>query len=173
MADENGSSWTAEVRSHVFDQIEGVRREVTMLINERSAAQSQRSQSQDKAVVDALDAAQKAVAAALAAAALAVDKAEQNAEKWRDNANEWRAAMTDRETRFLAKDEAQLMVNALSGRLDEAIARHDSDIGRLSTAENLKTGHSAGLSTAWGYALGFLSFAALTFGVIALIVHHP
>lgn len=98
--------WTPEVRAHLLDNIESLRREMTSIMNERDRRYTERSSQQDKAVVDALAAAEKAVNAALVAADKAVNKEETNAQVWRNSANEWRQAMNDRETRFLGKDEA-------------------------------------------------------------------
>jgi hypothetical protein len=152
------TEWGEDTRAHVFDAIDGVRREMTQLINERSASQGQRSESQDKAVVDALTAAKEAVSAALAAAALAVDKAEVNAEKWRDNANEWRAAMNDREVKFVDKEAAALMNSALTDRVNELQSKQDK-----------QEGHASGLSAGWGYLVGAASTLGLVLGTIAVI----
>lgn len=129
------SGWTPDVRAHVFEAIEGVRRETLIILNERDRRYTERSSQQDKAVVDALAAAEKAVNAALVAADKAVEKEQANAEKWRNSANEWRDAMNDRETRFLGKDEAALMVQGVEAR-----------VTKLERSSDLLAGRAGGIS---------------------------
>jgi hypothetical protein len=167
---EGDNGWTPEVRSHVFDAIEGVRRELTTLVNERGDREkalaverdrryTERSSQQDKAVVDALAAAEKAVNAALVAADKAVEKEQLNAEKWRNSANEWRQAMNDRETRFLGKDEAALMVSGVEAR-----------VTLLEKASNVQAGGHQALTAAWGYVVGAISCAALVVSVLIVVI---
>jgi hypothetical protein len=161
------NGWTYETRSYVFDAINSLRRELTMLINERDKRYTEqgaerdrryteRSSQQDKAVVDALAAAEKAVNAALVAADKAVEKEQLNAEKWRNNANEWRQAMDDRETRFMGKEEARLTVNAVEAR-----------VSKLEAVASKGAGHHEAV-TSGAFALYF-SIAAIV-AVAALIV---
>jgi hypothetical protein len=130
--------WTPEVRAHLLDNIESLRREMTSIMNERDRRYTERSSQQDKAVVDALAAAEKAVNAALVAADKAVNKEETNAQVWRNSANEWRQAMNDRETRFLGKDEAALMVQGITDRVTKIEKAGATAVGRqegISSAE--------------------------------------
>lgn len=147
------------MRAHVFDSIEGLRREVNITLNERDRRYTERSSQQDKAVVDALAAAEKAVNAALVAADKAVEKEQGNAEKWRNSANEWRQAMNDRETRFLGKDEAALMVQGVEAR-----------VSLLEKANSIRAGGHAALTAGWGYLVGAISAAALVVAVIIAVV---
>ena len=145
------NGWTAEVRSHVFDAIEGVRREMTLLFFERDRRYEERAEAQDKAV-----------ASALASSGLAVDKAEKNTREWQQAANEWRGSMNDREARFMGKEEVHLMVSALDNRVH--LLEEDAATGR---------GHTQGVSTAAAAAFGVcLILADVAAVIIAIFVHH-
>jgi hypothetical protein len=148
-ASRNG--WTSEVRAHVFDAIESVRREMSLLFAERDKRYEERSDAQDNAV-----------AAALASSGLAVDKAEKNTREWQQAANEWRGSMNDREARFMAKEEVNLMVGALDAR-----------VNRLEESAATGRGHSQGLSMAAGVAFGIcLILADVATVIVAVLVHH-
>ena len=168
MAEEQG--WSPEVRSHVFSEIEGLRRETLIILNERDRRYTERSSQQDKAVVDALAAAEKAVNAALVAADKAVEKEQANAEKWRNSANEWRQAMNDRETRFLGKDEASLMVQGVEAR-----------VTKLERSSDLLTGRTSGMSQGaderiqasiqrTNTIMAFLFALSLIVGIVSIVI---
>jgi hypothetical protein len=160
--DDYGDGWTKETRSHVFDAINSLRRELTTIINERDRRYTERSAQQDKAVVDALAAAEKAVNAALVAADKAVEKEQVNAEKWRNNANEWRQAMDDRETRFMGKEEANLTVRAVEAR-----------VTKLEAASNVGEGRHQGLSSgAMALYFSVSGLVAITALVLSIVFHH-
>jgi cystathionine beta-lyase/cystathionine gamma-synthase len=159
MSEPFNTLWNPEIKAHVFAEIEGLRRETLIILNERDRRYTERSSQQDKAVVDALAAAEKAVNAALVAADKAVEKEQANAEKWRNSANEWRQAMNDRETRFLGKDEAALMVSGVEAR-----------VTLLEKVGNMTAGGHQVVTAAWGYVVGAISCAALVVAVVIAIV---
>jgi hypothetical protein len=175
--------WTAETRSHVFDllreqdrrqseQAAGVLRELTTLVNERDRRYTERSSQQDKAVVDALAAAEKAVNAALVAADKAVEKEQLNAEKWRNNANEWRQAMNDRETRFLGKEEAMVMVSALSNRVVVLEQRTNLAQGHTVGASEERTESRLNMGAIVAVAMGVLYAVAIAVTIVIALTHH-
>jgi hypothetical protein len=102
----------------------------------------------------------RAINTALAAAKEAVGVAEKNAEKWRDNANEWRGAMTDREVRFMPREEALLAAKNLEDKIRVIEQRQDFTKGR-----------SDGANWLWGILAGA---GGLLIGVIgaAIAFHH-
>lgn len=161
-----GRGWSPETRSHVFDAINSLRRELITLLNERDRRYTERSAQQDKAVVDALAAAEKAVNAALVAADKAVEKEQTNAEKWRANANEWRQAMDDRETRFMSKEEAILTVRAV-----------DERVQKLERGESAKLGHKSGVSETTAIVIAvvmaILFAISAAMSVVAITRHVP
>ena len=149
------NGWTAEVRSHVFDAIEGVRREMTLLFFERDRRYEERAEAQDKAV-----------ASALASSGLAVDKAEKNTREWQQAANEWRGSMNDREARFMGKEEVNLMMSALDGRLV-----------RLEEGAATGRGHAEGISQTAAVIVAIIMMllfaASVILSVFALTRNEP
>jgi hypothetical protein len=154
----------------VFDAIEAVRREQTELAKERDRRYTERSAQQDKAVVDALAAAKEAVSAALVAADKAVGKEEANAEKWRSNANEWRQAMDDRETRFLGKEEATLMVSALDGRLGKLEIARERAVGIATGTSSVETADLQARTQRSNQTMVLLFAMSTLVGIVAVIL---
>ncbi len=174
---ENGSAWTPEVRSHVCDAIESVRREMTSLVQERTERANvesrerdrrytERSAQQDKAVVDALAAAEKAVNAALVAADKAVEKEQLSAEKWRNNANEWRQAMDDRETRFMGKEEAAITIRAVEARVAKLEREDAQTTGRSEGRRETRQGFSSTMITFYFALSAGIALAALILTIV-------
>lgn len=98
----------------------------------------QRYDSQQRAITDALAAAEKAVAAALANADRAVNKAEVAAEKRFESVNEFRAQLTDQTATLLTRAEADAKLSALSDRISDIKGRIDiGDGGKQATVNNM------------------------------------
>jgi hypothetical protein len=97
----------------------------------------------------------KAINIALAAAKEAVGVAETNAEKWRDNANEWRGAMSDREKKFLSREEFLAFKESSEKALKIEKERADRGEGR-----------GVGLNAFWGYLIGGIG---LVLAILSLI----
>lgn len=98
----------------------------------------QRYDSQQRAITDALAAAEKAVAAALANADRAVNKAEVAAEKRFESVNEFRAQLTDQTATLMSRAEADAKITALSDRVSDVKTRIDiGDGGKQANANSL------------------------------------
>lgn len=104
---------------------------------------------------------EKAVMAALAAAEKAVNKAEDDAKSWRANANEWRSAMTDREARFATVE----MLSAVREKIDTLAALVGSMSSRIERAE----GRGQGMQASWGYLVGAIGLAATVIGIVLAV----
>jgi hypothetical protein len=87
-------------------------RELLSIINERSLANNQR-----------FDAQEKAVAAALAAAKEAVTKAEAAAEKRFDAVNEFRATLKDQQATLIPRVEVDVRLKSMEAKLADNEAR--------------------------------------------------
>jgi hypothetical protein len=131
--------WNAETRDFVLTAIANVRREMLLLNEERDKRYTERAGAQDKAV-----------AAALSASG-----------EWQVSANEWRGSMNDREAKFLAKEEAALMVGALNER-----------VRKLESLTNMTQGRSQGMS-ALGIAVYFAASGLMSIAAVLIsIIHH-
>ena len=91
-------------------------RELLSIVNERSLANNQRFDAQEKAVV-----------AALAAAKEAVTKAESAAEKRFDSVNEFRASLKDQQATFITRNEVDIRFKSL----DDKITANNQQITQL------------------------------------------
>jgi Flp pilus assembly protein TadB len=120
-------------------------RELLSIMNERSTANNQR-----------FDAQEKAVAAALSAAKEAVTKAEAAAEKRFDSVNEFRSTLKDQQLTLAPRAEVDVRIKSIESK----IADLDERVTRL-------TGRGEGASWLWGV----LSAAAgLVAGLVVAIM---
>ena len=124
-----------------FGQEGPTTRELLSIVNERSSANSQRFEAQEKAV-----------AAALAAAKEAVAKAEGAAEKRFDSVNEFRSTLKDQQSTLITRNEVDVRLKSL----DDKIALNALQLAQLvSKAE--------GVGQLWGFisvGLGILIAAS-------------
>jgi hypothetical protein len=142
--------WNAETRDFVLTAIANVRREMLLLNEERDKRYTERARAQDTAV-----------ATALSTSGEAINKAEKNTREWQVSANEWRGSMNDREAKFLAKEEAALMVGALNER-----------VRKLESLTNMTQGRSQGMS-ALGIAVYFAASGLMSIAAVLIsIIHH-
>lgn len=118
-----------------------------------------RFEDQDKAIQAALAAAKEAVGAALVASEKAVDKAEVTNVKWRENSNEWRGAMSDREKDLTSRVEFAAFKDSIEKTLSDLIKTRDTNQGR-----------STGLSSGWGYLIGFVGILATILSIISFFI---
>jgi hypothetical protein len=106
--------------------------ELLAILNERSLANNQRFEAQEKAV-----------AAALAAAKEAVTKAEVAAEKRFDAVNEFRSTLKDQQATLMPRQEAVALLKAL----EEKVLANDARINQV-------VNRWEGASWLWGLILG-------------------
>jgi small-conductance mechanosensitive channel len=107
-------------------------RELLSIINERSSANSQRFEAQEKAV-----------AAALAAAKEAVAKAETAAEKRFDSVNEFRASLKDQQTTLIPRVEVDVRFKAMEAKVSDNEARINQIVSRAEGSAQLWQGITA------------------------------
>ena len=119
--------------------------EVMTILNERSVANNQR-----------FDAQEKAVAAALAAAKEAVAKAETAAEKRFDSVNEFRSTLKDQQATLMSRSEALAVIKAMEDKIQTNDARISQVVSRAEGASLLWNGISAVVGLAIG--LGAIFF---------------
>lgn len=109
-------------------------RELLSIINERSLANNQR-----------FDAQEKAVAAALAAAKEAVAKAEAAAEKRFDAVNEFRATLKDQQATLIPRVEVDVRIKAIEAKIADDEARIVQIVSRNEGSSQLWQGIAVAL----------------------------
>lgn len=112
----------------------------------------------DRRYSQRFDAQEKAVREALLAAERAVQVAEANAEKWRMNSNEWRGAMNDRERNLMPRIEAERAIAANSEKIDALATRLDRTEGR-----------SGGLHSGWLWILGGVGLISTVINIFMML----
>jgi hypothetical protein len=123
--------------------------EVMTILNERSVANNQR-----------FDAQEKAVAAALAAAKEAVAKAETAAEKRFDSVNEFRSTLKDQQATLMSRSEALAVIKAMEDKIQTNEQRISQVVSRAEGASLLWNGISAVVGLAIGLGAIFFRRAA-------------
>jgi hypothetical protein len=109
-------------------------RELLSILNERSTANNQR-----------FDAQEKAVAAALAAAKEAVAKAEAAAEKRFDSVNEFRAALKDQQGTLIPRTEVDVRLKSMDAKIADNEARIVQIVSRAEGSAQLWQGITVAL----------------------------
>jgi len=153
MSVANGSpKWTLD---SLYEFLERLIRESDRRYNERFNAQ------------------ERAVEAALLSARSAVEKAEaesrewrRGSNEWRDAMNEWRDAMSDKDARFLTREEADARFMARDTRITTYETAAEKRFAALEKWQTLNEGRSGGLNTGWGYLLGAVGLASLVIGIV-------
>lgn len=135
--EEQVSGWTVDT----------LHRYIRELIDERDTRYEQRFTAQEKAVKDALTAADRAVT-----------KAELATEKRLEGVNEFRATLTDYTTNLMPRGE----VTALLAGFDEKLTALQSRIDR-------SEGKGKGIDQAWGYLVGLVGVVAAAVAVIVAV----
>lgn len=109
-------------------------RELLSILNERSTANNQR-----------FDAQEKAVAAALAAAKEAVAKAEAAAEKRFDSVNEFRATLKDQQSTLIPRTEVDVRLKGMDSKIADNEARIVQIVSRAEGSAQLWQGITVAL----------------------------
>ena len=122
-------------------------RELLSIINERSSANSQRFEAQEKAV-----------AAALAAAKEAVAKAEGAAEKRFDSVNEFRSTLKDQQSTLIPRIEVDVRMKALEAKLADNEARINQIVSRAEGSAQLWQGITVALGLCFTASTLFMAF---------------
>jgi hypothetical protein len=122
-------------------------RELLSIINERSHANSQRFEAQEKAV-----------AAALAAAKEAVAKAETSAEKRFDAVNEFRGQLKDQQATLMPRTEVDVRLKATDAKLSDLEARIVQIVSRAEGSAQLWQGITAVLAIGISMFMAFMAF---------------
>jgi small-conductance mechanosensitive channel len=121
--------------SPAFGQgVEPSPRELLSILNERSTANNQR-----------FDAQEKAVAAALAAAKEAVAKAEAAAEKRFDSVNEFRATLKDQQSTLIPRTEVDVRLKSMDAKIADNEARIVQIVSRAEGSAQLWQGITVAL----------------------------
>jgi len=146
MSVANGSpKWTLD---SLYEFLERLIRESDRRYNERFNAQ------------------ERAVEAALLSARSAVEKAEAESREWRRGSNEWRDAMSDKDARFLTREEADARFMARDTRITTYETAAEKRFAALEKWQTLNEGRSGGLNAGWGYLLGAVGLASLVIGIV-------
>jgi hypothetical protein len=123
-----------------------LRKFLLTLMNERDKRYEQRFVAQQAA----LEAARVTQMAALQAALAEKDKRDEQRfatnEQWRAASNEWRGTLSDRDSRFVTKEEYEPTIKSLSEKIASAEARARAAV--------------------WGYIIGAVGLAAFLYGVL-------
>ena len=122
-------------------------RELLSIINERSSANSQRFEAQEKAV-----------AAALAAAKEAVAKAEAAAEKRFDSVNEFRSTLKDQQSTLIPRTEVDVRMKAMEAKIADNEARIVQIVSRAEGSAQLWQGITVALGICITACTLFLAF---------------
>lgn len=109
--------------------------------------------SNDRRYEQRFEAQEKAVGNAIFAADRAVVKAEAATEKRFESVNEFRATLSDQQRTFMPRSESDAIIKALDVRLQRM-----EELARVGQAER------AGIQGGWGYAVGVAGFVALLAG---------
>lgn len=131
-------------------RLEEIVKRLDAMLREKDLRDQQRFDAQQKALTDALLAAEKAVTAALTAANTAVTKAEVANEKRLDGVNEFRRTVQDLTQFLVTKAEINPQMEAVREKIAELTDRF-----------NRREGSGEGASKLWGYALGALGAVAI------------
>jgi hypothetical protein len=164
------SAWTVDtLKEYIVTSINDLRAAQEALRISDDLRYQQRFDAQQKAVVDALLAAEKAVNAALASADRAVVKAETAAEKRFESVNEFRSVLSNQSATLMPRTEADGQFRAVNDKIADLKARLDRGEGsvggqRAERADNHMTlGSVLGIV---GGAVGALTLlAAVIFGI--------
>lgn len=123
-----------------------LRKFLLTLMDERDKRYEQRFAAQQAA----LEAARITQTAALQAALAEKDKRDEQRfatnEQWRAASNEWRGTLSDRDSRFVTKEEYEPTIKSLSEKITSAEGRARAAV--------------------WGYIIGAVGLAAFLYGVL-------
>lgn len=122
-------------------------RELLSILNERSTANNQR-----------FDAQEKAVAAALAAAKEAVAKAEAAAEKRFDSVNEFRATLKDQQSTLIPRTEVDVRLKSMDAKIADNEARIVQIVSRAEGSAQLWQGITVALGIGLAAIMALLAF---------------
>src|SRR3990172_8236015 len=106
------------------------------------------------------------VEGAVLSARPAVEKAEAESREWRRGSNEWRDAMSDKDARFLTREEADARFMARDTRITTYETAAEKRFAALEKWQTLNEGRSGGLNAGWGYLLGAVGLASLVIGIV-------
>ncbi len=126
----SSSGWNVDTLKEYFaTTLNDHRLNVSLLRDSDDLRYQQRFDAQQKAVVDALLAAEKAVNAALASADRAVVKAETAAEKRFESVNEFRSVLSNQSSTLMPRTESDAQMKALDDKIQVINSRLDRGEG--------------------------------------------
>jgi hypothetical protein len=126
----SASEWNVNTLKEYFNTtLNDYKSKVSDLRDSDDLRYQQRFDAQQKAVVDALLAAEKAVNAALASADRAVVKAETAAEKRFESVNEFRSVLSNQSSTLMPRTESDAQMKALNDKIEVINGRLDRNEG--------------------------------------------
>lgn len=129
---------------------------ILLILDERSKRNSER-----------FAAAEKAVSAALASADKLVSQAEAYNSNWREAANEWRAMTSEREKKFITREENNACIAGLEKEIKAVIDRID----KAETRIDIREGRAVGQHSMWVYACALIAFIGGALGILVIVMN--
>ena len=165
------SSWTVDTLHTYVDR---VITDMRTMLDERYATQVKAVDAaflaQQTAMQTALAAAERAVATALLSAEKAVTKAEVAQEKRLEAVNEFRAQLSDQAATFVRREEVDVRINAIDGKLDSEAARLVERIRSIENRIDLTQGEHSGANNNRNVAVQMTGVALVVVSVVVAIV---
>jgi hypothetical protein len=162
--DTTSSRWNVDTLKEFFStQLNDFKLQQTEIREADDLRYRQRFDAQQKAVVDALLAAEKAVNAALASADRAVVKAETASEKRFESVNEFRAVLISQSASLMPRTEVDGRLAAVNEKIDDIktrIDRGEGGRGQQAASQTTMIAVAGVVAAFFGIAVGYFAHAS-------------